>query len=129
NTGLSHLFKAEVGNLTFQTSVLNGHHGESGNMSEMGYNYFTWDNYMDYNIKVTDNLSFRPALSFQKATIDDKEFTVDVNKVGLFNNKASLENYAFSLKADYNPIEALRIIGAVRADKFNAPDDTYIGYQ
>src|SRR5690606_462422 len=32
-------------------------------------------------------------------------------------------------KADFSPIDALRIIGAVRADKFNAPDDTYIGYQ
>lgn len=129
NASLSNLIKVEIANLTFQTSVLSGHQGELGNLSEMGYNYLTWDNYLDYNIKVNEKLNFRPAISYQRANIDDKEFTVDVNKSGIFNNSATMENYAFSLKADYSPIEALRVIGAIRADKFTAPDDTYIGYQ
>lgn len=129
NSSFHHLLKAEVSNFTFQTSILSGRQGLVGNVAEYNYDYVTIDNYLDYNLKVNDKLSLRPALSYQNATIDDRKFTVDVNKTGLFNNKATMYNYAASLKADYSPIPAVRLIGAVRADKFKAPDDTYISYQ
>ncbi|HYF68179.1 MAG TPA: TonB-dependent receptor [Ohtaekwangia sp.] len=129
NTNLNHMLKVESGNMTFQTSLIHGRHGASGNQPEQFQDYSTFDSYLDYNFRVSNKLSLRPAFSYQNAMIDDEPYTVDLGKSGVFNNKATMYNYAFSLKADYNPIPALRIIGAVRSDKFKAPDDTYISYQ
>jgi iron complex outermembrane recepter protein len=129
STSYSNMIKAEVGNLTFQASVLQGRIGTKGNLTQFDYDYLTWDNYLDYNLKITPKLSFRPSISYQKATMDDEAYTVKVGRKGLFNNKATMDNYAFSLKADYSPIKALRFIGAVRADKFKAPNDLYVSYQ
>lgn len=129
NNSISNLIKAEIGNFTFQTSLLQGRHDLIGNISQYNFDYTTWDNYLDYNFKLGTKLSLRPALSFQDAIIDDRDYTVKADTTGLFNNRANMQNYAFSLKADYNPLKALRIITAVRADKFSDPNDTYISYQ
>jgi iron complex outermembrane receptor protein len=128
-TNMNHLLKVESGNFTLQSSVLHGKYGTQGNVSERFNNFMTVDNYVDYNVKVNDRLSVRPAFSYQSATIDDKEYTVDVGKSGLFNNKATMYNYALSVKADYNPVQQLRLIGAIRADRFKEPGDTYLSYQ
>jgi iron complex outermembrane receptor protein len=129
NTSVSNLFKAEIGNFTFQSSLLQGRHDLIGNISQYNFNYTTWDNYIDYNFKLNRKFSLRPALSFQDAVIDDRDYTMKVGSTGLFNNRANMSNYAFSLKADYSPAKALRIITAVRADKFSDPNDMYISYQ
>jgi iron complex outermembrane recepter protein len=129
NTNVSNMLKAEVGNITFQTSLLRGSHELMGNISEFNFDYSTWDNYLDYNLKFGKKLSLRPAVSFQNAIIDDRDYTVNAGMKGLFNQRASMVNYAFSLKGDYNPIKSLRIVAAIRNDKFTAPDDSYISYQ
>ena len=129
NISLSNMLKAEVGGFTLQSSLIRGRTGNYGNMSEYNYDYQTWDTYLDYDLKISREFSLRPSVSFLNAIINDEPYSVDMGLEGLFNNKASMYNYAFSLKADYKPIQSVRIVGAVRADKFRAPDDLYVSYQ
>lgn len=129
SSSFAQVVRAEVGKLTFQTSVWSGRQGDIGNLPEYNYDFTTWDYYLDYNLIVNNKLSFRPAISYQAATVDDREYTVDIGTSGVFNNKATMHNTAFSLKGDYRPIEKLRLIAAARLDKFKAPDDAYFSYQ
>lgn len=129
SSSFAQVVRAEVGKLTFQTSVWTGRQGDIGNLPEYNYDFTTWDYYLDYNLVVNNSLSFRPAISYQAATIDDRDYSVNIGRSGVFNNKATMYNTAFSLKGDYRPIEKLRIIAAARIDKFKAPDDAYFSYQ
>lgn len=129
SSSYTQLVRAEIGKLTLQTSMWSGRQGDIGNLPEYNYEFTTWDYYADYNLVASPKLSFRPAISYQAATIDDRKYTVDIGKSGVFNNKATMHTTAFSLKGDYRPIEKLRIIAAGRFDKFKAPDDLYFSYQ
>lgn len=129
NSSQNHMIKLEAGNFTVQGSLIKGRMGTYGHASAYNYNYNTWDGYLDYNLKFGKKLSLRPSLSYQNATIDDIPYSVAVGLEGIFNDKAAMYNYAASLKADYAPIKSLRVIGAIRADKFQHPDDTYLSYQ
>lgn len=129
NKSTNYLVRVESGNFTLQSSYVYGKNGISGYLPEDTQDYSTLDNYIDYNFKITDKFSLRPAFSYQSAMFDDTRYTVDAGKSGVFNNKATMYNYAFSVKGDYNINEKFRVIGAIRADKFKAPDDVYISYQ
>jgi iron complex outermembrane receptor protein len=129
SSSYTQLVRAEIGNLTLQTSMWSGRQGDIGNLPEYNYDFTTWDYYADYNLVASKKLSFRPAISYQAATIDDRKYTVEIGKSGVFNNKATMHTAAFSLKGDYRPMEKIRIIGAGRFDKFKAPDDLYFSYQ
>src|SRR5690606_29713542 len=122
------MLKGEAKGFSFLGSVMNGKQGFLGDISSYYYDYENYDGYLDYNIKVTKSFNLRPAVSFQSSTIDDKSYTVEKGQVGIFNNKATMYNYAASLKADYS-IGKFRFIGALRADKFKYPDDVYVSYQ
>ncbi|MCU0430458.1 MAG: TonB-dependent receptor plug domain-containing protein [Cytophagaceae bacterium] len=119
---------AEVYNATAQVSILNGYQGLVGAFKNFGYKYNNFDAYLDYNVKIGKKLSIRPALNYQEAFVDDREFTVEKNITGVFNQSATMYNVGTSVKADYNT-KKFRIIGALRADKFKFPDDYYISYQ
>lgn len=128
NRSVYGMLKGEAKGFSFMGSVMNGKQGLLGDISSYNYDYNNFDGYVDYNIKVTNSFSLRPAVSFQSSTIDDESYTVEKGQVGVFNNKATMHNYAGSLKADYK-VGKFRLIGALRADKFKYPDDLYISYQ
>lgn len=115
---------------TVNASYLAGVQGLTGNNAENNYNYNNTDLYVDYNQKLlSDKLTLRPALSFQSAYANDKEYTVDKGLSGTFNGEGRINNIAASLKADYRPIEKLRIILAGRYDQFNYPNKGVMSYQ
>ena len=85
---------------------------------------------LNYQWKISEKLNLRPEIGFQQAIIDDRDYTDAANGVvGFVNDKASNLTLAGSLKADYRPINALRLIGAVRVDKFEIPNRAYASYQ
>ena len=84
---------------------------------------------VDYQWKVNDKLSFRPEVSYQIFSIDDRSYTANSGKTGFVNNKVSNSAVAGSLRADYAPLRGLRLIGALRADRFEIPNQTYLSYQ
>lgn len=129
NQSTNHLIRVESGNFTLQSSIVYGKNSNAGHTPEQAQDYSVIDNYVDYNFKIGENFSLRPAISYQTYTYDDKRYTVDLGKKGVFNNRATMYNNAFSIKGDYNVNKKLRVIGAVRADRFKSPDDLYLSYQ
>lgn len=111
-----------------QASILNGNNGLVGDNTQYSYDYNNFDGYLDYNLKLGSKLSLRPAINYQEAYVNDKKYTVDVGKAGLFNNSAAMYNIGTSLKADFTAGK-IRLIGAIRADKFKFPDTVYVSYQ
>lgn len=122
------LLRGEVYGFGFQTSISRGNNGLVGNNENYSHDYNNFDSYLDYNLKLGSKLSIRPAINFQEAYINDKKYTVEVGQRGVFNNSASLYNLGTSLKADFNT-NKFRAIAAIRADKFQYPDTTYLSYQ
>lgn len=128
NRSVYGMVKGEVNNFSFMGSILNGRQSLLGNINPYQYDYRNFDGYVDYNLTILKKLNLRPALSLQSSTVDDEPYTVEKGEVGVFNDNATMHNYAASLKADYT-IGKLRLIGAVRGDKFRYPNDVYISYQ
>lgn len=129
NTSNSHMVRAEVYNFTFQSSLLKGNQGLLGNEKSYSHDYATFDNYLDYNIRIKEKLSIRPAISYQYASVNDEKYTVNVGKTGIFNSNAAVETMSGSLKLDYKAFNWLRLIAAGRMDKLSKPDKVYPSYQ
>lgn len=92
------------------------------------YDVANTDVALNYQWKISDQLNLRPELSYQRAVLDDRDYVSD-SAPGFVNGKVSNQTVAASLKAEYYPVEALRLIGAVRVDKFETPDRAYASYQ
>jgi iron complex outermembrane receptor protein len=90
---------------------------------------------MEYNF-ILDKLSIRPGINYQYSTYDDSDYEKDArveegndNINGLFHGKKIISLFGGSVRADYKPNEKLRIIGALRTDKYKYIDDNYLSYQ
>ncbi len=81
------------------------------------------DYLLDFN-----KLSIRPGVSYQSVYYDDRDHIDSIGE-GYFNDRVVLRNYAISARFDYNPIEKLRLVAALRAEKYNVPDRWKPSYQ
>ena len=59
---------------------------------------------------------------------DDRAYSPSAD-IGFFRDRIVLRNYAASARFDYTPIEALRLVAALRAEKYNVPDKMMPTYQ
>ncbi|MGK7395762.1 MAG: TonB-dependent receptor plug domain-containing protein [Candidatus Cyclobacteriaceae bacterium M3_2C_046] len=122
-------FGAKILNGNFRSSYLKGfeniYHGRPG----MEYYYQVWDMNLDYDFFLGKHLMVRPSFSFQEATYNDIENTVEKGVPGILNGEATFQNIAGAIRLDYRPIENLRLIAGLRTDHFNNPDDLYLSYQ
>ena len=117
------ILTGEVKGFTFLSSVVSG----SQRLSREVYDYTYFDEYLDYNIEVTDRFSLRPAVNFQQATISDTKYAETV-LTRPFQGRFDMYNLGLSVKADYT-VGAFRFIAALRGDKFKYPDDWYFSHQ
>ncbi len=81
-------------------------------------------------------LALLPAVNYQSASYDDKIYIQDMreskndqNIDGLFGGKKTTSLFGGSLRADYRPIENLRLIAAGRVDKYDYIEEYYPSYQ
>jgi iron complex outermembrane receptor protein len=93
------------------------------------YDFNVTDIVVDYEWNVTDKLSFRPGINYQKATYDDTDYLGESYFGGFLNGSQGIQSIAASLKGEYYLMDNWRMVAALRADKFNAPDDLYVSYQ
>jgi iron complex outermembrane receptor protein len=75
------------------------------------------------------SLVLRPGISFQQAIYDDSKYIDESKRQGFLNGAKALNAGSAFLRADYRAFDKLRLIAAVRADKYNHPDDPYFTYQ
>lgn len=78
--------------------------------------------------KTFGSLVIRPGLSLQKSIYNDEKWVDISTNSGYLNGSKTLKSIAYYLRADYK-IESLRLIAAIRGDKYNNPDVTKVTYQ
>ncbi|WP_158027243.1 TonB-dependent receptor plug domain-containing protein [Labilibacter marinus] len=81
----------------------------------------------EYNLKL-EKISIRPGVSFQSMSYDDSKHLTELGR-GYLNSKQTVNIAAGSLRLDYKPTEKLRLVAALRAEKYNNPSDVYGSWQ
>jgi len=82
---------------------------------------------LEYDFNFGD-LNLRPGFSYQLAKYDDTPYLENIGE-GFLNREREFNSTAVSLRADYLAFDKLRLIGAVRGEKYNTHDDMYLSYQ
>ncbi len=82
---------------------------------------------LEYDINI-GNLNIRPGYSYQLAKYNDLDF-LRYEGQGFLNGIRDFNSNAFSLRADYKLLDDLRIIGALRGEKYNTHNNPYLTYQ
>ena len=93
--------------------------------SELNYNIV--DATVEYNFELGD-LLLRPGVSHQRAMYSDLDFS-GASGGGYLNASRALSTSACYLRGDYNLTENLRLIGALRMDRYDIPDKSFLSYQ
>ena len=120
-------FIAEIYGLNIQASSNNviqdfnkGHEGWIQDTEQYNFN-------IDYLFKF-NKFSVRPGISYQSVYYDDRDYLTTVGN-GYFNDRVALRNFSGSARFDFQPIERLRLVAALRAEKYNVPDKWMPSYQ
>lgn len=79
----------------------------------------------DWNL---GKVSIRPGVSYQSMSYDDSEHIAKIGN-GYLNQKRTINILAGSARFDYRPTDKLRFVAALRAEKYNHPDDIYASWQ
>jgi iron complex outermembrane receptor protein len=73
-------------------------------------------------------INIRPGISYQSMAYDDSEHISEVGK-GYLNKEQVINILAGSARVDYRPTDKLRLVAALRTEKYNNPDDLYTSWQ
>lgn len=115
-----------IGNNTFHLSRQQGEQEPGINVLGLHYNFNLTD--AEYNYFLTlGNLNVEPGLNYRRITYDDTPYQGNTGD-GFLNASRTIEDVGASLRLDYKK-NRWRIIGAIRADKFNFPNDWVLSYQ
>ena len=118
---------AKIHNLHIRSSVLFGNdnlnHGDAPNR----YDYTITDAVAEYEIAAGKKLTVTPGVSYQHVSYSDEDYANDVTFLN--GTTQNITTTSAFLRTDFKPVTALRIIAAVRADKFSSPDDAYLAYE
>ncbi|MCT4591210.1 MAG: TonB-dependent receptor [Carboxylicivirga sp.] len=79
----------------------------------------------DWNL---GKISIRPGFSYQSMSYDDSEHIEKIGN-GYLNKEQTINILAGSARIDYRPTDKLRLVAAMRAEKYNNPDDIYASWQ
>jgi iron complex outermembrane receptor protein len=81
----------------------------------------------EYNWKL-GKVSVRPGVSYQSMSYDDSKHIAKIGN-GYLNQKQTINIVAGSARIDYRPVDKLRLVAALRAEKYNSPDEIYASWQ
>lgn len=121
-------FKTKVYGFDFQTNYFWGNQQVERGVPAWHIAPEIFNGQLEYEHKI-GTLTLRPGVSYQHTIYSDKDYSDIANKTGFLNGDKLLTGMAGFLRADYKPIEKLRLIAALRADKYNYPNKTYLTYQ
>lgn len=126
----------EYANLTAKTYGLTTHisytNGEQdmvvGNPS-FHYDFRHLEGTMEYDFTYK-SLTLRPGVSYQSAVYDVSNYVSATSTDGYFKGEATLNTLSGTLRGEYRILsDKLRLIAALRLDKYNVPDKNYFSYQ
>ncbi|MDG5798995.1 TonB-dependent receptor [Marinilabiliaceae bacterium ANBcel2] len=120
-------FTGSIGRVNIQTNYLFGTQdfaaGETGFEVDMGQ----FNSSLDYDFHIGE-LNLRPGVSYQSVYYDDSP-NLASGELGYLNEKKKLNTFATSLRIDYLAFNQLRLVAALRAEKYNYPDEWYPSWQ
>ena len=126
NTGYVNL-NGQIKSLSFQvnynggtTDFMTGNEGFKLDMQQ-------FQGTVDYQYR-WKKLEVRPGVSYQSISYDDSEHISKIGR-GYLNQKREITILAGSMRLDYRPTDNLRLVAALRAEKYNNPDDIYGSWQ
>jgi iron complex outermembrane recepter protein len=118
---------AKIANLKLQTNYTGGVQdfatGEYGYKVDMGQINAS----AEYDLNV-NSLLIRPGVSYQSVFYDDSPYLED-GRNSYLNGRKELNTFGLSLRLDYSLFEKLRLVSALRAEKYDNPDDWYASWQ
>lgn len=118
----------KVYGLTIRGSYLQGHDIINLKSAPNQYDYKIGDLMGEYDFKIGDKISIVPGVSYQNAKYGDKDYT-DEGLTFLAGEEVNINTTSAFIRTDIKPLKSLRLIAALRADKFSVPDDTYLAYE
>jgi len=124
-------FNSKVYGLNSQISYIFGTQDNAYGYSGYKFDLHSLNANLEYEF-VFKKLYLRPGISYQKTVYDDSNYLDNLSlmqRLGNFNGKAELNNYAFSFRSDYTLGNKLRLTAALRNDYYNVPHKNYWSYQ
>ncbi len=126
NTGYVNL-TGQIKSLNFQlnynggtTDFMTGNEGFELDMEQ-------FQGTVDYQYR-WKKLEVRPGVSYQSISYDDSKH-ISMDGRGYLNQKREITILAGSMRLDYRPTDNLRFVAALRAEKYNNPEDIYGSWQ
>jgi iron complex outermembrane receptor protein len=92
------------------------------------YDFTIADAVAEYELNFNSNFTLTPGLSYQFVKYNDKDYAED-GPAFLNGTSQEITTAAAFLRTDFKPVKNLRVIAALRADKFSSPDDVYLAYE
>jgi iron complex outermembrane recepter protein len=118
---------ANIKGLSLRTSYINGFDNINVGANPSKYDYNNYDINTEYTIKWGNAVFITPGVSYQSAVYSDKDYITANN--GFLNGEKNITTLAGYVRSDMNITEKLRVLAAVRADKFSKPDKTRVSYE
>ncbi|MBN2414484.1 TonB-dependent receptor [bacterium] len=87
----------------------------------------TLDGSLEYEFTLGPAI-IRPGISYQRVVYADMPYAGGDGR-GLLNGEKKLTNSAAFIRSEFNPVDRLRLIAALRMDRYNHPDNDYFTYQ
>ncbi|MDQ3536969.1 MAG: TonB-dependent receptor, partial [Bacteroidota bacterium] len=128
NTQYANL-NSKIYGMSIRTSYINGSDVLSKGGLFAKYDYGIADLTAEYGIELNSKIKVTPGISYHSATYNDLENAVQEKKIGFLNAKRNISTTSGFIRTDMQPIKNLRVVGALRFDKFSSPDDVYLAYQ
>lgn len=121
----------KASNLSIRASYTIGNDNLNvGNLPNQ-YAYKVANTDAEYAIKIGEKVTVTPGVSYQSVNFNDNDYRQDGSNAngGYLNGKASINTLAGFVRTDINLTQKWRVLAAVRADRFSAPDKTYAAYE
>jgi len=130
NSQTSYLdFRGELYNFDARISYNSGIQNNAVGFYGYKFDVSDFQSKLEYDFK-TGILQLSPGISYSRTLFSDKPYLDDSSfDNGLFNGEAELTDLAYFLRMELHPAENLRLIGAVRMDDYNLPQEDYWTYQ
>jgi iron complex outermembrane receptor protein len=119
--------------LKIRSSYLSGYNSDNKTSSPSPngeYDFKVADAVAEYDFKIGSRYTITPGISYQNVKFDDRAYkNVASDMTGYYNAEHSITTTAGFLRSDLNFTNKLRVIAALRVDKFSVPDKAYLAYE
>jgi iron complex outermembrane receptor protein len=118
----------KIHGLDFRTSYLPGHDNLALEATPNQYDFDVYDFAAEYTLGLGKIGSVVPGFSYQNAVYGDEAYFTE-GLTFLNGEKTEIGTASGFVRTDLKPADALRIIAAVRVDKFSSHDDPRLAYE